>query len=425
MADLALFTLGCKVNQAESDELRADLEESGHRVVADPAAADLCVVNTCTVTAESDRKSRKLIRMLARRGASRIVAAGCYAEVCPQELSVLPGVVRVIPNTRKHAWLEEIESLLPDRRHTDAASPPRRSRVFLKVQDGCERLCSYCIVPRARGRERSRPLAEVLGALSRCRETGTGEVVLCGVNLGRYGRGEEEDLAFLVREVLAAEGGHRVRLSSIELEDLRMRWIEEWSGEPRICPHLHLPLQSGSAEILGDMGRGYGPRDFLAAVDRIRSLWPVAALTTEVMVGYPGEDEVCFRETLDVLEAARPARVHVFRFSPRPGTKAWGRGDRADAALVEERSAVLRRMAEKSRLQYIAERRGEKRGMLVERITVRGGERIAYGTTEDYIKGVTHGLAADVREGRVLAVEIYGVEEGRALLRAESTGAAE
>lgn len=418
MAKVAVYTLGCKVNQAESDELREGLAASGHAIVQDPSDADLCVVNTCTVTAESDRKCRKLIRMLARRGAKSIVAAGCYAQISPEDLRVLPGVVAVIPNERKDDWRQEIDSLLPPAAVVSGAWQ-RRSRAFIKVQDGCERGCSYCIVPKARGAERSRGIPQVISGLTSCLEAETGELVLCGVNLGRYKDEEEGDLASLVRGVLSAGDAYRVRLSSIEMEDLQAEWIEEWSGNPRVCPHLHLPLQSGDGAVLADMGRGYGPQEYLEAVGTLRSVWPCAALTTEVILGYPGEEEASFRNTLEVLERARPSRVHVFRFSPRPGTGAWGRDDAVPPCVTAERSEKLRALAERWRLGYIEERVGEKRNLLVERLKDEGGEKTAYGTTEDFIKGVAPGVQGGVREGELLPVEIRGLKEGRALLKAQ------
>jgi threonylcarbamoyladenosine tRNA methylthiotransferase MtaB len=421
MAYVSVHTLGCKVNQAESDELKAGLEQAGHSIVSDPAGADLCVVNTCTVTSESDRKSRKLVRMMGRRGASSIVVAGCYAEVSPGDLESLPGVIRVLPNGRKDIWLEEILSLLPEGGSAPECACPRHARSFIKVQDGCERGCSYCIVPRARGRERSRPISEVLEIAAGCARKGGGELVLCGINLGRYDRGPGEDLAFLVRETLSAGEGFRVRLSSIELEDLRMEWIKEWSATGRVCPHLHLPLQSGDEGVLRDMGRGYRPRDFLAAAETLRAEWPQAALTTEVIVGYPGESEESFRHTLEVLEAARPSRVHVFRFSPRPGTKAWGRTDTIPYREIEKRSAAVREMAEALRLGYIEERRGEIRAMLVEKRVDNDGDVIACGTTEDFIKGVVRGSRRGFKAGEIVAVRVCGVLDGGALLEEMET----
>jgi threonylcarbamoyladenosine tRNA methylthiotransferase MtaB len=259
-------------------------------------------------------------------------------------------------------------------------------------------------------------VGEVLEAVSACMDRGSGEIVLCGINLGRYDQGRGKDLACLVREIMLAGEGYRVRLSSIELEDLRMEWLEEWSENGRVCPHLHLPLQSGDEGILRDMGRGYGPDDFLAAADDLRCKWPRAALTTEVIVGYPGESEGAFRHTLEVLEAARPSRVHVFRFSPRPGTKAWGRSDVPSPQVMEARSTILRELAEAWRLGYIEEHRGRLRAMLVEKKVAGDGQVNTYGTTEDFIKGVARGPCQQSRAGEIVTVEIRGTLNGIALL---------
>lgn len=422
MADLAVYTVGCKVNQAESEELKMGLIEAGHGVCRDPAAADLCVVNTCTVTAESDRKCRKLIRWLGRKGAKAIVVAGCYAEVNPGDLKDLPGVVKLLPNTHKDEWLQEISSMLPATKTLPVPPVRFRSRGFIKVQDGCERECSYCIVPRARGKERSRPPMEVVSEVRRWLEKEVGELVLSGINLGRYNRGGGYDLASLVRDVLSSGSRFRVRLSSIELEDLKKEWIDEWSVSNRICPHLHLPLQSGDEAILRDMGRGYRPEDFLEAVREIRSSWPRAALTTEVIVGYPGESEEAFQRTVDLLQEVRPARIHVFRFSPRAGTRAGEKKVTACPQETENRSALLREMAEGWRMRYIEERMGETREFLVERLVERNVGRAALGTTEDYIKGILHEPTVAAEPGRILEVSISGLEGGMASLENKALG---
>lgn len=417
VAKVAVFTLGCKVNQAESEELKLLLREAGYELARDPARADLCVVNTCAVTAESERKSRKLLRRLWKDGAHAIVAAGCYAEVDPDAVGGLPGVVAVLPNARKGTWAEEVMSLLPVGRGACALAYEGRTRGFVKVQDGCERSCSYCIVPRARGAEISEHPRSVMEKIGRWRELGSEEIVLCGVNLGRYNQGDDYDLASLVREILETGDGFRLRLSSIELEDLRPQWLSAWSECPRVCPHLHLPLQSGDAVLLGDMGRGYTPDDFLQAAGELRRVWPQAAVTTEVMVGYPGEGETAFENTVRTLRSLRPARVHVFRFSPRPGTRAWGREDTVPAESVERRSAVLRALSEEWRREYIEGRAGERRGLLVERITGAGGERIAWGTTEDYMKGALPVPPASVEVGKMISVEVAKWWRGVALMR--------
>jgi threonylcarbamoyladenosine tRNA methylthiotransferase MtaB len=416
MAKVAVFTIGCKVNQGESEELKMALAEAGHTICGDPASADLCVVNTCTVTAESDRKCRKLIRWLGRRGAGAIVAAGCYAQVNPGDLGGLPGVVRVLPNTKKDAWAQELEGMLSASGPGESHAEPGRTRGLVKVQDGCERRCSYCIVPMARGRERSRPLGEVLELACKWLNRGTRELVLCGVNLGRYNLGPGFDLSRLVREVTSLGDDFRVRLSSIELEDLKMSWLQEWSGNDRVCPHLHLPLQSGDEQILKDMGRGYRPEDFLGAARDLRSAWPGATLTTEIIVGYPGESGAAFRRTVEVLREVRPSRVHVFRFSPRPGTPAWNKKGKVAAEVMETRSAMLRALAEMWRVAYAEERVGELRRLLVERVIEQNGVRVAVGTTEDYIKASLVDPPLRARPGCLIEARIYGVSGGRARL---------
>jgi threonylcarbamoyladenosine tRNA methylthiotransferase MtaB len=254
-------------------------------------------------------------------------------------------------------------------------------------------------------------------------DEGCRELVLCGVNLGRYRWGDGYDLASLVSDLLGLAEGFRVRLSSIELEDLQERWLIAWSGESRICPHLHLPLQSGDEGILREMGRGYGPEDFLAVAEMMRDLWPRAALTSEVIVGYPGESEAAFARTVDVLRRAGVSRLHVFRFSPRPGTREWHRRGEADREAADRRSAALRRLAEDWRLGYIERHTGERRTMLVERVTPRGRESVVLGTTEDYIKAVVPCSSPGVSPGTLLEVRIEGVKGARAEVSAVMDGA--
>ncbi len=419
MGKVAIFTLGCKVNQAESEELAMRLSSRGHALVSDPRECDVCVVNTCTVTAESDRKTRKLLRLLHRRGSSCLVAAGCYPQVHPEACRGFPGVSLVMPNSRKESWEEEIAGLLPPPEDGDkpANLEGLRTRGFLKVQDGCEKGCSYCIVPLARGPERSRPADQVKEVASGFLRRGCAELVLSGVNLGRYGAGTPHDLAALVRDLLHWEEGFRLRLSSIEPDDLRWEWIRQWSEEERVCPHLHLPLQSGDPEILREMGRGYLPGRFLELTAEVKKLWPRAAITTEVIVGYPGEDREAFRRTVEVLERAGVSRVHVFRFSPRPHTRAWKRREEVDPAEAERRSAHLRRLAEKWRLGYVERHLGETRQLLVERKACREGQRIALGTTEDYIKAFLVEPQSGLEIGRCLQVRLEGVKHGLALAK--------
>lgn len=301
---------------------------------------------------------------------------------------------------------------------------PQRTRGFIKVQDGCERHCSYCIVPRARGRERSRSLDEIIHLVSKYLYLGTEELVLCGINLGRYSWNKGLDLGGLISEIISLGEGFRIRLSSIELEDLNMSWIEEWSALGRVCPHLHLPLQSGDESILNDMGRGYIPQDFIKAAQALYSVWPQATLTTEVIVGYPGESEEAFQATVQVLEAVRPSRLHVFRFSPRPGTAAGEKENMVPSDVAEERSAGLRALGEKWRKDYIQSRLGGTCNILVEKVLEEGENTIARGTTEDYIKATMTCPPRETRPGRLLPARLCGIQGDQACLepRVETGG---
>jgi threonylcarbamoyladenosine tRNA methylthiotransferase MtaB len=419
MGKVAVFTIGCKVNQGESEELKISLSEVGHHICADPREADLCVVNTCSVTAESDRKCRKLIRCLGRRGARGIVAAGCYAQTKPGELRDLPGVKRVLSRSEKENWLLELEKMIPAPAGAVAATSSARARGFVKVQDGCERRCSYCIVPTARGPERSRPVGEILRVTGKWLQKGSREIVLCGINLGRYRLGEGFDLSSLIRELLSLQSDYRIRISSLELEDLRFAWLEEWAASGRVCPHIHLPLQSGDAEVLRDMGRGYSPEEFVAAAGELRRVWPGVTLTTEVIVGYPGESKEAFNRTLEVLEEIQPSKTHVFRFSPRPGTLAYERGyARGNVAPgeAEKRSTVLREQAEKWRRSYMESCLGQRHHLLVERIAVVGGVRRAVGTTENYLKAYLDNPPGQVRPGSIIEAEVRAISGGHVSL---------
>jgi threonylcarbamoyladenosine tRNA methylthiotransferase MtaB len=416
MGRFAVYTVGCKVNQAESEELRAELVERGHSPVSDPSEADLCVVNTCLVTAESERKTRKLIRALKRKGAGRVLAAGCYPQVKREELMASTGVDYVLPNSRKDLWAEYVAALLPPGEEGEKDSRTTRTRGFIKVQDGCERRCSYCIVPAARGPERSLSPREAAAKAERWLCRGVKELVLCGVNLGRYEGGPGYDLGGLVRYLLRLGEGFRIRLSSIEPEDLQSRWFLEWMESGRVCPHVHLPLQSGSAETLRDMGRGYNPEEYLELVEELRAVWPSATLTTEVIVGYPGETDDAFADTWRVLERASPSRLHVFRFSPRPGTPAWEKRESVDTREAAERSLLLRNWARKERLRYAASRRGGDCAVLVEKVKRQGAGWTAEGTTEDYLKARIMNLDFPAKPGGLIKGRICAVDGDVAIL---------
>jgi len=322
----------------------------GYEVVGH-AEAEVYIVNTCTVTATADAKARKLIRKLAREhpGAALIVT-GCLAQRDAAAVAALPGVTAVLPNTRKGevaevvARVEESRSRGVEESNTRRGEESRsrgvegtRVRAFVKVQDGCDHGCAYCAVPGARGAMVSKPREEVRRELARLAEARVQEVVLCGIRLGAY-----DGFAGLLCELRAVDIA-RVRLSSLEPMDVEEALLAEIADHPRLCHHLHLPLQSGDDAVLAAMGRSYTSGDFARLIERIRAAWPEAAVSTDLLVGFPGETDAQFRRTVEFAQEMRFSRVHVFPFSRRPGTRAAELPDTpaaVKAARMEEMLAV-------------------------------------------------------------------------------------
>ncbi len=330
-------TLGCKVNQADSEAIAAELIARGLRPAPDSAGADVVVVNTCTVTHLGDRSSRQLLSQ-ARRGApaALLVATGCYAQVAPQAVAALPGVDLVVPNTAKETIATTILAQLdaparpalplpvlpvadPDDRLL--AEIVGKTRVQVKVQDGCDNRCTYCIVPTARGASRSRPIRDIVAFVQRKAAAGMQEVVLTGIHLGDYHPTPDTDLGDLIAALLAATTIPRIRVSSLEPEDFRLDWLDHWA-DPRMCRHLHLPLQSGSDAVLRRMARRYTSARYRAIATAAYAAIPDLALTTDIIAGFPGETVDDAARTLALAEELHFAKMHVFRFSPRAGTAA-------------------------------------------------------------------------------------------------------
>lgn len=342
-----LASLGCKLNQSEMERLRQQLAEAGW-TLAPASDADVIVLNTCAVTAEAARKSRQALRRL--RGASpegTLVATGCYAELWPHEVAKAAAPDLVVGNREKERLAEILrdfqrgaESLVVERPGSQA-----RTRAFIKIQDGCDNACTYCVVHIARGRSRSVPPDEIAAQVGRAVEAGYREVVLTGVNIGAYGEDAGGvDLGELVQRLLRETALERLRLSSVEPWSFRKEWLELWH-DPRLCRHLHLPLQSGSDAVLGRMNRPYSAEHFAALARTVQAAVPGLALTTDIIVGFPGETEDDHRETLALMESVGFARTHVFPFSPRPGTPAAGMAARASPDVVRRRCQELRAVA--------------------------------------------------------------------------------
>ena len=364
-----IYTLGCKVNQYESQYVREGLQRLGFQEATPGEKVDLCIVNTCTVTAESDLKSRKVIRQLARRHPeARIVVMGCYAARAPQELARLPGVVQLIPDKAQlPQWLAQL----------GLADPPQgiscfgsRHRAFVKVQDGCQQRCRYCIIPLVRPVLRSRPLGEVLEEIQRLVSAGYREIVLTGIHLGHYGRdlpGPQPTLADLVEQILKLPGSFRLRLSSLEAMEVTPELLRMMADRPdRLCPHLHLPLQSGSNRVLEQMGRPYRLEDFLRVCDQVRAQLDNPALTTDILVGFPGETEQDFQASCRAVEQVGFCKIHSFPFSPRPGTAAAQMPDRPPWGVVRRRCGQIQEIARQLRRRYMESLLGRSIQVLAE-----------------------------------------------------------
>ena len=376
MKSFAITSLGCKVNQAEAAHLAATLEAKGYQRVPGEDPADLVVLFTCSVTGTAARQSRQMARRLLRQNpAALVVATGCDAQADPA--SYTQAGCRLLGRAHLAAWRGEagLTSLEPPPPPDSGlfcpgaqAPGPERTRGLLKVQDGCDAFCAYCIVPHTRGRPRSLPPAQAAAAFAGLAEQGAAEVVLTGIHLGRWGLdlAPPQELPVLLRALLAAHAVPRLRLSSLESRELSDEILDLAAREPRICPHLHLPLQTGSPRLLKAMGRPYAPREYAERVRAAREALPQACLGADVLVGLPGEEKEDFAATRDLIAELPLSYLHVFPYSPRPGTPAADMPDRPDPARVKERAAVLRRLGRAKRQAYYQAQVGRDLELIME-----------------------------------------------------------
>ncbi|HEV7221816.1 MAG TPA: tRNA (N(6)-L-threonylcarbamoyladenosine(37)-C(2))-methylthiotransferase MtaB [Pirellulales bacterium] len=425
MPSLKTVTLGCKVNQYETQYVREGLERVGFRAAAADETADLCVVNTCTVTAEGDAKSRQTIRQLAARNpGTRIVVMGCYATRAPEDVAKLPGVVEVVTDKR------ELPDLLGRFGVVDIPTGisrfDGRKRAYVKVQDGCMLNCSFCIIPKVRPRLASRPAEHVLDEVRRLLGHGHREIILTGIHLGHYGvdwsRGRAKAdwfrLAQLVDRIARLDGDFRVRLSSIEATEVTRELIGAMAEHPRkICPHLHVSLQSGSDRILRRMRRRWGARRF---VDRCRLVGEALdrpALTTDIIVGFPGETEADFLDTCRVAEEVGFSKIHIFPFSPRRTTPAAEAPDQVPHAIKAERVERLAELERRLAVRYYQSLVGRKLQIMVESpVPERPG--YIYGTSCRY--AIVEASASAAPFGRFAEITAGCVTNGR--IQAEEFG---
>jgi threonylcarbamoyladenosine tRNA methylthiotransferase MtaB len=342
-----LDMVGCRLNQAEIERMAGQFRLQGHTIVPEADLADLVIVNTCTVTSQAASDSRQKVRQAARAGAKDVVVTGCWSTLQPAQAADLPGVVRVIPNDRKDHLVPELLDLsehdfdVEPLSRTPLPGLHRRTRAFIKAQDGCDNQCAFCITTIARGRSVSRPQAEVLVDVRAALLGGAQEIVLTGVHLGAWGLDFESRLSSLIKHILKETDTPRLRLSSLEPWDLDEGFFTLWE-DSRLCPHLHLPIQSGSASTLKRMLRKTTPDSFRELVTAARKSIPDVAITTDVMTGFPGETDAEFNETLDFMREIDFGGGHVFSYSARPGTPAARMKNQVPLEVRKFRNHLLR-----------------------------------------------------------------------------------
>jgi threonylcarbamoyladenosine tRNA methylthiotransferase MtaB len=386
---VCIHTLGCKVNQSESSSIEGALRKSDHQVVAKDRDADVVIVNTCTVTAKSDYQSRQLIRRAVRSGA-RVIATGCYAQLRPKELTGIEGLDMVVGNSGKQHIIDQLNMLVPPE-NTEYGDAPiivenssgqlklqpywsSRSRAFLKVQDGCNFACSYCAVPKARGKSRSLSLEDALSAVGEMDSQGYREIVITGIHIGTYGLDltPKTSLPELMDKITAGYPDIRIRLSSVEpqeVSDSLLKLIKERN----ICSHLHIPLQSGSDRILTLMNRRYTTGFYQQLINRIITEIPGIAIGTDIITGFPGESDKDFEQTVKFIKQLPLSYLHVFPYSKRPNTKALLLSDFISGKVRKERVKKLREVSENMKRNYMAMHLGKVLDVVVEKKSITTG----------------------------------------------------
>ena len=413
MASFAVKFLGCKVSQADAMLARQAMLAAGHRETTEEEA-ELHVINTCCITSEAEAKSRKSVRRSLRH-AEQVRVSGCAANLDAKQFADIDPRVRPFVGTAEEvaAAIAGQPGACADTEHQVMVGRTQpaggRTRGFVKVQDGCDCHCAYCIIPTVRGSARSRPAEAVLAEVRRRAAAGQPEMVMTGISVGDYrdpGLGLE--LGELMVEVARVPGVERVRLSSVEVIHVRDSLVEAMATEPGICPHLHIPMQSGDDRVLRDMGRHYGIDEYLEIVNRLRSAVPEVNVTTDVIVGFPSETEAAFQGTLDAVDQAGITRVHTFPYSPRPGTAAEKLGDGVDPAEKKRRGVAVRGRSEVASRRHRASKLGGAEVVLIDKVA----EAQCSGYAADYTRCYLPAGAGDrgeLREVRCQELQADGI----------------
>lgn len=399
----ALHNLGCKVNSYELEAVRQLLEAAGYEIVPFEPGADVYVINTCTVTNIADRKSRQMLHRAKKLNPEAVVVAmGCYAQVRGEELDMDPAIDVVVGNDQRGRLLQVLEEAASGRKRDalmninaiHAYEPisidrtESHTRAFIKVQDGCNQFCTYCIIPYARGRVRSRAKEDVVREVRSLCASGTREIVVTGIHVCSYGRDfhEENALLELLRDLNDLEGLDRIRLGSLEPASISKETAGEMAKLSKLCPHFHLSLQSGCARTLERMNRGYTPEEYRTIVGNLRACFDDPAITTDVIVGFPGETEEDFEESVRFIDSIDFFETHIFPYSRREGTRAASFPDQLTERVKKERSAVLLELNAKKREAYLRRQLGREAEVLAEETIEAEGTTWWMGHTREYRK---------------------------------------
>ncbi len=413
---IAFTTLGCKINQYETDNLRQDFLSKGNTIVPFDAEADVYIINTCSVTAKSDYQCRQAIRSAVRRGqGARVVVTGCYASTRSQEIERIPGVHSVINNRDKAAISDQIMNKITaqDTERSSSEIVPvtpvsNRTRAFLKIQDGCDNRCAYCIVPLARGRSRSVEPGEVIRKFGSLTEAGCPEVVLTGIHVGAYGSdlSPKTSLTDIIAS-LVSRHGPRLRLSSIEPNEIT-EGIIGFLGHG-LCRHIHIPLQSGDDSILSSMNRSYTSRFYEELIRRISERVPQIAVGADVMVGFPGEEDSEFQNTYDLIHRSPLTHLHVFSYSPRPGTVAAVMKHQVPESVKKTRNEELRKLASAKNFEFRKKLIGSVLKVVVEN-KYDVNRNMLTGVSDNYIRVTVPGIKEE-HIGKEIRVRIERAEK--------------
>lgn len=423
MKKVAFYTLGCKVNQYETEAMLEMFKEDGYEQVDSEDYADVYVINTCTVTHMSDRKSRQYIRRMKKKNPDAIIAVvGCYSQVSPEEILSIDEVNLVMGTNDRKKIVEEVKKIDASRKvstvddimkvkafeEIEINKTNGKTRAFMKIQDGCDRYCSYCIIPYARGRVRSRDLESIVKEVENLASNGYKEVVLTGIHVASYGKDiKDSDIKLLdvIKQINDIEGIERIRLSSVEPILFTDEFVEAVSTMDKVCPHYHLSLQSGCDETLKRMKRRYTTEEYKAIVDRLRAAIPNVSITTDVIVGFPGETNEEFDKTYEFLKDIELTHMHVFKYSPRKGTPAATMENQVDPSTKHDRSEKLLQLNEENFNKFGQKMLDKEFNVLFEQ---KVGDNKYEGLTENYVKVIVES-DNDISE-QILKVKIKDVK---------------